>query len=101
MHSGDPARKKVSYGRRLLVGIDSLAFWRSRRFFFGIVVDVWLELMLSFAFWMASYCRRFLIGFDALACIVDVLEGLLKTMSLKVIFENDVLEDLFENDVLE
>ena len=98
------------YGRRLLVGIDalasilaiplerrcrtvvdfwlelmpSLAFWRSlRKGFLGIVVDFWLELMLSFAFWMASYCRRFLIGFDALACIIDVLE---------FFFENGVLE---------
>ena len=25
MYSGDPARRKVSYGRRLLVGIDALA----------------------------------------------------------------------------
>ena len=60
MHSGDPTEKTL-----------------------GIVVDFWLELVLSFAFWMVSYCRWFLIGFDALACILDVLEGF---------FENDVLE---------
>jgi len=60
LHSGDPAKQTS-----------------------GIVVDCWLEVMLSFAFWMVSYCRWFLIEFDVLACILDVLEGF---------FENDVLE---------
>ena len=99
----------MSYGRRLLVGIDALACILAipleRRC--RTVVDFWLGLMPSLAFWRSRrkhfwYCRRFLVGIDALVCILDGV-----VLSLVLIgFDAlacilDVLEYLFENDVLE